>query len=91
MALRDTLLDPIHLKNYYFVYTTRGDRDEDDVDATFNSLQKASKAYGIILDKPIYVNIKVNRNERLSAKDWINEIEIEIETPRGKENKKVIP
>ncbi len=32
--LRDKILDPIHLKNFYFVYSTRGDRDDDDADAT---------------------------------------------------------
>ena len=26
--LRDPLLDPINLKDYYFVYTSRGDRDD---------------------------------------------------------------
>ncbi len=71
MALRDTLLDPIHLKNYYFVYTTRDQRDDEDADATIDSLKKASKSYGIVLDNPIYIDIKLGKNERISAKDWI--------------------
>lgn len=75
MILRDTLLDPIHLKEYYIVYTSRGARDDDDADAVYDFLDKASKSFGIRLNKPIYVDIKVNRNERFSAKDWINEIE----------------
>ena len=40
-------------------------------------MQKASKAYGIRLGKPIYIDIRVQKNERLSAKDWIAEIQKE--------------
>lgn len=71
MALRDTLLDPITLKDYYIIYTSKGDRDDDDADALFNFLKQASKSYGITLDKPIFIDIKVNKNQRLSANDWI--------------------
>lgn len=75
MTIRDVLKDPINLKEYYFVYTTRGDRDDDDADATVDFLQKASKSYGIKLAKPIFIEIKVSKNERLTAKRWIEEIE----------------
>lgn len=61
MNLRDPILDPIHLKKYYFVYTSRGERDEEDADATLDYLQKASKAFGIKLDKPNFINIKAKR------------------------------
>lgn len=74
--LRDLLLDPINLKTYYFVYTTRGDRDEDDAGATISFLRQASKSYGIKLGDPIMVNIKVPKDRRLTVKDWINEIEL---------------
>lgn len=77
LTLRDTLLDPIHLKEYYIVYTRRGDRDDQDADAVYDYLNKASRSFGIKLNKPIFVDIKVGRNERLTAKDWINEIELE--------------
>lgn len=71
MNLRDPILDPIHLKQYYFVYTSRDERDDDDADATLDFLQKASKAFGIKLDKPNFIDIKVKRGQRLTAKDWI--------------------
>jgi hypothetical protein len=35
------------------VYTVRGDRDYEDVDATIKMLQDASKAFGIRVAKPI--------------------------------------
>lgn len=72
MALRDQLLDPINLKDYFFVYTSRGNWDDDDADATYDMLNKASRAYGIRINKPVWVNIKCGKNERLTAKDWIN-------------------
>lgn len=47
----NTIDDPIELKDYYFVYTTRGDRDYEDVDATIKALKDASRNFGIKVDK----------------------------------------
>lgn len=64
--LRNKLLDPIVLKEFYFVYTRQGNWDDEDADATVSLLMQASKAYGIKLSKPIMVDIVVKKGERLS-------------------------
>jgi hypothetical protein len=62
MVLRDQLLDPIQLKDYFFVYTSRGKFDDDDADATYDCLNKASRAFGIKLAQPCFVDIKCGKN-----------------------------
>jgi hypothetical protein len=37
-------------------------------------LTGASKAYGIKIDKPIFIDIQVKKGERLTPDAWIKEI-----------------
>lgn len=67
--LRDKILDPINLKNYYFVYSSRDDNDDRDADATLKFLNDASRAYGIKLANPIFIDIVCQG--KLTPKDWI--------------------
>jgi hypothetical protein len=67
--LRDKILDPIDLKNFYFVYSSRGSDDDEDADATLKFLNDASKAYGIRLGKPVFIDIVTQG--KLTPKDWI--------------------
>ena len=78
IALREQLLDPIQLKDYFFVYSSRGNFDHDDANATFGFLDKASRTFGIRLNEPIWIDIQCEKNYRLTPKDWIKEIEAEL-------------
>lgn len=74
ITLRDQLLDPIQLKDYFFVYSSRSKYDDEDADATYEFLNKASRTFGIRINQPIWIDIQCGKNDRLSAKDWIEVI-----------------
>jgi len=72
--IRDPIYQPAEVKDWLFVYCSKGSRDDDDVDDFVEMLQKSCATFGIKFAKPFYLVVK-----NFNAKDWTEGIRAEVE------------
>jgi aubergine-like protein len=71
--IRDPIQQPVDLKDWIFVYTSKGARDDDAVDDFIDMLQKSCATFGIKFAKPYYLVMKDWR-----AGEWDKAIRDEV-------------
>jgi hypothetical protein len=71
--LKDAVLKPGHIKDWFLIYLSKGKRDDQDADYLVDELKKNASKLGIKLEDPYFV---VARDENPS--NWVYELENEF-------------
>lgn len=72
-VLKDPILNPGVFDNWVMVYVSNGKRDDELADDFVADLQRASKAFGINVKKPMFMVMK-----NYNVKDWKKELREDI-------------
>jgi hypothetical protein len=72
IPLRDRILDPVKFENFIFCYSTGRDPayDQEDADFALDQMKQASKAFGIKIAEPYWLEVSGRR-----FADWSKELE----------------
>ena len=66
--LRTKIFEPIVLDYWILLYSGKGARDDEEVEAFYNNLAKASSTFGIKVVEPLYVNVgSINGSDYANA------------------------
>lgn len=72
--IRDPVMNPKTLKNWILIYPRIDKHSDGDVDDFVDQLIKASKAFGIRVEKPYFLVL----NDTINSKDWKAAIDDDI-------------
>ena len=71
--LKDAVLKPGHIKDWFLIYLSKGKRDDQDADVLVDELKKNASKLGIKLEDPYFV---VARDENPTS--WVRELQNEF-------------